>query len=121
MSIKDFLEALEGKSELKITVKGRRTRKAHSTTVWFVHEGDKIYLLPVRGSATDWYKNVLKDPDIRLTVGDRSIQVRAEQVNRPEGVKRVMELFARKYGGISEIKRWYSKLDVAVQIAWPSA
>jgi hypothetical protein len=27
--------------------------------VWFVLEGQKLYLLPVKGSETQWYNNVL--------------------------------------------------------------
>ena len=27
---------------------------------------DKLYLLPVQGSDTQWYKNVLKNPSIRI-------------------------------------------------------
>jgi len=30
-------------------------------------------------------------------------------------VQKIIKLFADKYGGLSEIKRWYSKLDVAVE------
>ncbi|MFQ6094889.1 MAG: nitroreductase family deazaflavin-dependent oxidoreductase [Candidatus Bathyarchaeia archaeon] len=116
MSVTDFTEAIEGKTEIEITVRGRRTKKARSTTVWFVYQGDKIYLLPVRGSDTSWYKNVLKDPDVTLTVDGRSLQARAEPITEPDRVQRVIELFAEKYGGMSEIKRWYSKLDVAIEI-----
>lgn len=116
MSIKDFLDALEGESELEITVKGRRTKKARSTIVWFVHEGNRIYLLPVRGSDTNWFRNVLKDPKMTLAVDGRSVQVRAETLARRDRVGRVIDLFAGKYGGISEIRKWYSKLDVAVEI-----
>jgi len=120
LNVANFIEALRGKSEIEITVRGRRTKKTHSTIVWFVHEEDKIYLLPVRGSDTNWYKNVLKDPNIRLTVDGRSLQAKGEPITKPDRVQRVIELFAKKYGGISEIKRWYSKLDVAVEISYLS-
>ena len=117
MSVKDFTVKLKGKSELEITVKGRRTKKAYSTTVWFIHEGDKIYLLPVSGSDTNWYRNVLKDPNMTLTVAGKAVKVKAKPITEPERVQRVIGLFAEKYGGMSEIKRWYSKLDVAVEIS----
>jgi len=117
LSIADFAEALKGRSELEITVKGRRTGRKRSTTIWFVVQGGKIYLLPVSGSDTDWYKNVLKDPHIRLAVGKRSVETEVRSMSEPGAVKRVVELFAKKYGGMSEIKRWYSKLDVAVEVS----
>jgi hypothetical protein len=85
--------------------------------VWFVHDGHKIYLLPVRGSDTNWYKNFLKKQKITLTVDGRSVQVKAEPITKPDHAQRVVELFAEKHGGMSEIRRWYSKLDVAVEIS----
>jgi len=116
LSAKSFIETLKGESELEITVKGRRTGKTHSIIVWFVQEGDKICLLPVKGSDTNWYRNVLKDPGITLAVGKRSLQAKAKPITEPDHVRKVVESFAKKYGGISEIKRWYSKLDVAIEI-----
>ncbi|MFQ5711097.1 MAG: nitroreductase/quinone reductase family protein [Candidatus Geothermarchaeales archaeon] len=117
MSVANFIDALKGKSELEISVRGRRTKKTHSTTVWFIHEEDKIRLLPVRGSDTNWYKNVLKDPNITLRVDGRALKAKAEPITEHDQVQRVIGLFAEKYGGMSEIKRWYSKLDVAVEIS----
>ena len=116
MSAKNFSDSLRQETELEISVKGRRTGKARSTTVWFAHEGDKVYLLPVKGSDTEWYKNVLKDPNVTLTVGGKSLQAKANPIVKPDPVRRVIELFAGKYGGMREINRWYSKLDVAVEI-----
>ncbi len=117
MNAIDFVEALKGKSELKITTTGRRTKKAYSATVWFLHENEKLYLLPVRGSDTDWYKNALTDPNVTLTVAGVSIHVKAEAITGFNRVQRVIESFAKKYGGMNEIKRWYQKLDVAIEIA----
>ncbi len=40
--------------EIKITVTGRRSRRAISIPVWFVLQDEKLYLLPVQGSDTQW-------------------------------------------------------------------
>ena len=50
--------------QIKITVIGRKSGKTISIPVWFVLEGENLYLLPVRGSDTRWYRNVLKNPSI---------------------------------------------------------
>src|SRR6266705_306642 len=55
--------------EIKITVIGRKSGRAISITVWFVLDEDKLYLLPVQGSDTQWYKNVLKNSSIRIGAG----------------------------------------------------
>jgi hypothetical protein len=48
--------------EITITVTGRKSGRSISIPVWFVFEEDKLYLLPVQGSDTQWYKNVLRIP-----------------------------------------------------------
>ena len=118
MSVKDFLKALTNKTELEITVKGRRTQKPHSTPVWFVDQKDKIYLLPVKGSDTNWYKNIRVNPNMTLTVDKKSLQVKAKPIDEPNRVKEIINLFDAKHGA-DEIKKWYTKLDVAVEIPLP--
>ena len=40
--------------QIKISVVGRKSGRTISIPVWFVLEGDKLYLLPVQGSDTQW-------------------------------------------------------------------
>jgi hypothetical protein len=54
--------------QIKITVIGRKSGQRISIPVWFVAEGAKLHLLPVQGSETQWYRNVLKNPSIRIDV-----------------------------------------------------
>ena len=60
---KDSLkERLTRYRQIKISVIGRKSGRTISIPVWFVLEGEKLYLLPVQGSDTQWYKNVLQNP-----------------------------------------------------------
>jgi hypothetical protein len=52
--------------QIKLSVVGRKSEQTISIPVWFVLEGEKLYLLPVQGSDTQWYKNVLQNPSIRI-------------------------------------------------------
>ena len=67
---KRLLETLKDRlsrhREINLSVTGRKSGRTISQPVWFVWDDDKVYLLPVRGSDTQWYKNVLKDPSIRI-------------------------------------------------------
>jgi len=83
------------------------------TEVWFVLEGDKLYLLPVKGSNTQWYKNVLKEPKIRIEARGAEAEFRAKPISESSAVKSVIEKFREKYGA-SDVKKYYSKFDVAV-------
>jgi len=118
LSVKDFLKALTNKRELEITVKGRRTQKTYSTPVWFVDQKNKIYLLPVKGTDTNWYKNIKINPNMTLTVDKKALQVKAKPMDESDRVKDVVNLFGAKYGA-DEIEKWYTKLDVAVEISLP--
>jgi len=104
---------LERSEEIELTVIGRTTGRKSSRPVWFVLEGDRLYLLPVAGSDSQWFKNVLKNPRITISVGGQAGEFTAEAVRDPEIVASVADKFRKKYGA-SEVKKYYSKFDVAV-------
>jgi deazaflavin-dependent oxidoreductase (nitroreductase family) len=99
--------------EIKITVTGRKSGRTISIPVWFVLEDDKLYLLPVQGSDTQWYKNVLKNPMIRIDARDAGSEVKVVLVTVAPQVSSVVEKFRDKYG-TNDVKKYYSKFDVAV-------
>jgi hypothetical protein len=99
--------------EINITVTGRKSGRAISIPVWFALEDDKLYLLPVRGSDTQWHKNVLKNPRIRIDAWDAEAEFQAIPITDAKQVSSVVEKFRAKYG-ISDVKKYYSKFDVAV-------
>jgi deazaflavin-dependent oxidoreductase (nitroreductase family) len=98
--------------EITITVTGRKSGRTISLPVWFVWNEGKLYLLPVKGSDTQWYKNVLKNPSIRIDAGGARSEVKVVAVADATQVKSVVEKFRGKYGtsGVN----LYSKFDVAV-------
>ena len=99
--------------EIKISVTGRNSGRTISIPVWFVLDEDKLCLLPVQGSDTQWYKNVLKNPSIRIEAGDAAAEFNAVPVTDPALVSSVVEKFRNKYGP-RDVKKYYSKFDVAV-------
>jgi deazaflavin-dependent oxidoreductase (nitroreductase family) len=109
----DLKARLSRSSEITITVTGRKSGRAISIPVWFVLEGDKLYLLPVQGTDTQWYKNVLKNPSIRIEAGRAKAEVQAMIVKDASQVTSVVEKFREKYGA-NDVKKYYPKHDVAV-------
>jgi hypothetical protein len=114
-----FRRLLEGKKELTISVRGRRSGRAQSLPVWFVLEGDTLRLLPVSGSDTNWYKNILKTGEMTLTVDAEWLEVEPQPITESGLVQQTVERFRARYGA-GEISRWYSRLDAAVRIALPA-
>jgi hypothetical protein len=74
---------------------------------------EKLYLLPVKGSDTQWYKNVLKNPKMRIDAGGAKAEIKATPITDAKLVSAVVEKFRGKYGA-GDVKKYYSKFDVAV-------
>ena len=102
-------------SEINITVTGRKSGRAISIPIWFVLEDERLYLLPVKGSDTQWYQNVVKNPTMRIGVGGAESEVEAVPVTDAAQVSSVVEKFRGKYGA-GDVKKYYSKFDVAVVV-----
>ena len=101
--------------EMELGVIGRKSGKEISRPVWFVLEGNKLYLLPVNGSETQWYKNVLKNPRVRVAARNEEAEFRAELLKDKNAVERIVEKFREKYGK-GDVKKYYSKFDVAAVV-----
>src|SRR6201997_364554 len=106
-------ESLSRSREISISVTGRKSGRAISIPVWFVLDDDKLYLLPVQGSDTQWHKNVLKNPSSRTNPAGTGAEVKAVLIADPKQISSVVEKFRAKYGA-GDVKKYYSKFDVAV-------
>ena len=110
----DALEArLSRLREITLSVTGRKSGRTISIPVWFALEQGKLYLVPVSGSDTQWYKNVLSNPSIRIQAGGAEAELKVVPVTDPKNVASIVEKFRAKYGA-GDVKKYYSKLDVAV-------
>ena len=111
----DLKDRLSRYNEIDLSVTGRKTGRIISQPVWFVFDADKLYLLPVRGSDTQWYKNVLKNPKIKIEARGAESDLQAAPIRDATQVAAVVEKFRAKYGA-GDVKKYYSKLDVAVVV-----
>lgn len=98
--------------QIDLTVTGRKSGRAITNPVWFVFDDNKLYLLPVKGSETQWYKNVLENPKIKIDARGAVAELKASAVTDPKQVSSAVEKFHAKYAG--DVKKYYSKFDVAV-------
>jgi len=107
-----FRDRVASASEIELTVTGRKSGRAISQPIWFVAEGDTLYLLPVRGSDTQWYKNILRNPSIQIAANGATEKAQAKPLTDATQVAAVIGKFRGKYG--ADVKKYYSKFDVAV-------
>jgi len=110
-----LLPSLRRRKEISITVRGRRTGRKITLPVWFVLEGGTMWLLPVTGSHSQWFRNVQADPTIVIRAGGRRGTVTGEPVIGRAPVRPVVERFREKYGR-GDVSRYYGRFDAAVRI-----
>ncbi len=90
------LKRIAGKSTLILTHYGRKSGKPYEVKIWFVVEGDKVFL----GTANverQWVKNVQKNPRIKLSVGSEKFDAEARFLDDPAERDRALAAAGRKY------------------------
>ena len=110
-----FLIALKKGSEIQLIVKGRVTGNESSRPVWFVLKEHQLLLLPVTGIKPQWYKTIVKNPQVRITIGVESYAGLAKPITDQHGISEVIELFKAKYG-VGDVKKYYPRLDAASRV-----
>src|SRR5579864_6597084 len=113
MAQEEFTTALNSTKEIELVVTGRRSGRKTSRPVWFVEDGATLFLLPLTGSDSAWYKNLSKDPTITLAAKGARWTVNAAPLTDAARVHDIVEMFRAKYGA-GEVKKYFVKLNVAV-------
>jgi deazaflavin-dependent oxidoreductase (nitroreductase family) len=110
-----ILPALKKNKEIELTVRGRRSGKPLPRPVWFVVRGKELLLLPVTGTDSQWYKNILRDPQVKISASRQTFNGKLHVITEKKQVEEVIELFKGKYGP-SDIKKYYPKPNVATSL-----
>ena len=90
------LKRIAGRSTLILTHYGRKSGKPHEVKIWFVVDGDKVFI----GTADvrhQWVKNVQKNPRIRLSVGGEKFEAEARFLDDAAERDRALAAAGRKY------------------------
>lgn len=115
MAAEELKGALRETNEVELTVTGRKSGRESSRPLWFVEDGDRLLLLPVSGSDSDWYRNAVKTPSIRLAVDGAELEATARPVEDPAALADVLEKFGEKYGA-DRVAEYYPKQDAALEV-----
>jgi deazaflavin-dependent oxidoreductase (nitroreductase family) len=116
----EILAALKRATEIELSVKGRVSGKDIPRPVWFVLQKDRksIALVPVNGKKTQWYLNVMKNPNVTVRIGGHSFTGRVKEVGE-ERLPEVLDMFTAKYGK-GDMERYYAQKDTAMEVPLPS-
>jgi uncharacterized pyridoxamine 5'-phosphate oxidase family protein len=68
------------------------TGKQHQIEIWFVKYEDKYFVISERREKAHWVQNIIHDPKVSFTVGDKKINGNARIVNKDMGHKLALEV-----------------------------
>lgn len=111
----NLLLGLKKIKEIELTVTGRKSGKPLPRPVWFVLRGTELLLLPVTGTDSQWYKNVLLNPQVKINASQQTFNGKLRVITEKRRVNEIIELFKGKYGS-SDIKRYYPNPNVAATL-----
>lgn len=99
------LQVLNRESLIQLTVRGRKSRKPHTVKIWFAVGNGKIYVTSARGMDANWIKNLRKNPDARIQIGNAAFSGVAVWRDDPGVRSDIFPLFFRKYF-LARIFKW---------------
>jgi len=106
---------LKNQNEIELTVIGRKSGKHIPRPVWFVVKGKEVLFLPVTGTDSQWYKNILRDPSVKLRVEQQTFGGKLRPITSKDKITKVIDLFKEKYGA-PDVKRYYPKTNAAASL-----
>ncbi|MFZ0886970.1 MAG: nitroreductase family deazaflavin-dependent oxidoreductase [Candidatus Binataceae bacterium] len=90
------LSRVSGNQTVRLTHYGRKSAKAYQVTIWFVVEGDIVYLVTANRNR-QWTRNVLKKPQVSMRIGDETFAGKVEPITDSADKADIMDLVGRKY------------------------
>jgi deazaflavin-dependent oxidoreductase (nitroreductase family) len=104
-TLAERLAAVANHSTCRLTHRGRKSGKPYEVTIWFVVDGDAVYL-ETANAKRQWVRNLTVHPEVALAIGGQTFTGSSEPVRDPAEARRVMDLVAAKY--------WYLRPFVAI-------
>lgn len=86
---------------LYLTTVGRRTGLPREIEIWFVVHGSRFYLFAEIGEAAAWVKNIRRNPEVVVRIGDERMEAAARILDRESDRAlwdEVAAIAVRKYG-----------------------
>ena len=95
------LESVANDQVLYLTTVGRRTGLPREIEIWFVVWCERLCLFAETREAAAWVKNIRRNPEVRVRIGERQIGATARVLDREtdrELWDEVAAIADRKYG-----------------------
>ena len=111
--------SLASESYCYLTTTGRVSGEPREIEIWFGLDGDTLYMLSGGRDRSNWVKNLIREPEVKVRLGDRSFEGRARIVSSGDEDARARHLLLEKYspGYGGDLSEWgETVLPVAVDL-----
>jgi deazaflavin-dependent oxidoreductase (nitroreductase family) len=82
------------RSIMILTTKGRKSGKSRRTPIGYFHIGGVLHLFSAWGKGSNWYKNLVTNPnEVTIQIGRRKLPVRASVLENPAEIQHTLEQF----------------------------
>jgi deazaflavin-dependent oxidoreductase (nitroreductase family) len=110
---------LDRHSVIDLTTLGRVTGRPHVIEIWFTYRESTIYLLSGGGDRSDWVRNLIHTPEVRVRAGDHLYAGLGRVVSDPKEVRlardSVFDKYVVRYSG--DLTRWREMaLPIAIDL-----
>jgi deazaflavin-dependent oxidoreductase (nitroreductase family) len=95
-TLTERLRQVSRRQTLRLTHYGRKTGKPYQVTIWFIVDGERVWLATANKNR-QWVTNVQKTPRVILTIGDERFEGEARFLTDPAERSRVLAMVRRKY------------------------
>jgi deazaflavin-dependent oxidoreductase (nitroreductase family) len=102
-----------------VTTKGRRTGHPHRIEIWYAVDGSVLYLLAGGGQSSDWVRNAISEPAVRVEFDGKIHSGLARMVEDPDEAARARTLVFEKYAPRSsdDLSEWRDRATpVAIEM-----
>lgn len=103
-----FPKTFLGMQPVELHVTGRKSGQRHSTMLTTpIHDDARVILVASKGGASDhpqWYKNLAVNPDVEITLDDRTVPMRARTAS-PEEKAELWPQIVAAYKGYDDYQR----------------
>ena len=102
-----------------LATRGRVTGADHEIEIWYVREGDRLYLLAGAGERSDWVRNLQVEPAVQVRIDDVTYAARGSVVTEPDEDRHARTVVFEKYQprNDGELVTWRERaLPVAVDL-----
>src|SRR5262245_37770261 len=95
-TLAERLSRVAGRQTLRLTHYGRKSGKPYEVTIWFVVDGDTVYL-PTSNVGRQWVQNARRTPRVEMAIGSERFNGTARFLTQAREKERVQAMVARKY------------------------